>query len=204
MNHAVQLKLQSFANPRQARQTRNISQNYNTIYKNISDDIKLKFSAAYGGSNRHPSRLEEFQLDSVFVSQALRSMPPALLDREVPTVIMMHIHGDGSLTPHIDYHVTCGINYYYDMDGDDQQLLFYQYKNPNLFDHRDPSFFLPENLEIIETYQPAKNQFWMINNQQPHNVRMGSSSQRWVISYDFNRLSYTQVLKIFQREGLVY
>lgn len=204
MKHATQLKLENFADPRQARQTRNITQDYSAIYGNISEDIKMKFSAAYGGSNRHPTRLEEFQLDPAFVSQALRSLPQSLLDREVPAVIMMHIHGDGSLTPHIDYNVQCGINYYYNMDGPDQQLIFYQFKNPNLFDRRDPNFFLPENLETIETYQPEKNQFWLLNNQQPHGVHMGTASQRWVISYDFSRLSYAQVFKIFQRENLIY
>lgn len=205
MTNATQLNLQLVVDPAGAKPIKDISENsgYN-FYGKLKQTVIDQFVKDYGSKNSGPIDLKQFDIDAKYAQDALSSLPESVLAVEIPKVIVMHIDGAGSLPPHIDYDTTCGINYYVETAGAKQELVFYEFKNP-FCDPVDPTAFLLKNLNEIECYEPKPGEFWMINNQQPHGVRVVGEGQatRRVISFDFKKTSYAQIKNLMKRAGAI-
>jgi hypothetical protein len=72
--------------------------------------------------------------------------------------------------------------------------------------HIDGAGSLPPHIDYDTTCGiNYYGEFWMINNQQPHGVRVVGEGQatRRVISFDFKKTSYTQIKNLMKRAGAI-
>lgn len=167
------------------------------FYSNLDRKVLKKYKERYSRQDDNVNYLEQFEIDFNYQNQLMSIFPSCILEKEKPRVLLMYLNHDGDLPPHIDFGISCGVNYYIKIIGEEQNLVFYKFKNPQLVDMYDPRYYFEEFLDEVDRFVPKENEFWLLNNQQIHSVINKSNTLRKMLCFNFNKLNYYQVLEMF-------
>jgi len=118
----------------------------------------------------------------------LDQLPKALLDVEIPHVFLLDISTpaceEAVLPAHIDINKLCGINIYLEAHG--EVTTFYDWDK------------VDRTSTYVEEFCAKKHEIWLMNNQQPHAVKLVKNCKRRILTYSFVKTPYNKVLQILK------
>ena len=126
---------------------------------------------------------ESLSLPETFASQAISVAPAAIRDLEIPQAFLIRMAATDALKPvlpaHVDYHRTCGINFYLEAGG--ETTHYYDWDQASRTLHETASF------------QASQGDCWLIDTSIPHAVSLKPNQQRLILTLSFTKASFAQV-----------
>lgn len=127
----------------------------------------------------------QYTLDSGKTTRILALLPQSLLDVEIPEVWVFNgtpkTENSPMLAPHRDLVRLCGINSYFDTNG--ERTVFYRYERGNLYEE---SSFVAKDGDC-----------YVLDVDKPHAVELVSGCTRKFMSISFINTPYSEVVRHF-------
>lgn len=136
---------------------------------------------------------ESLSLPEAFASQAIAVTPAAIKGLEIPQVFLIRMAATDALKPvlpaHVDYHRTCGINFYLEAGG---EITHY-------YDWDQAS----RTLQETASFEASQGDCWLIDTSIPHSVSLKPNQQRLILTLSFTKASFAQVSAWLGEAGYV-
>ena len=136
---------------------------------------------------------ESLALPENFASQAIAVAPAAIRGLEIPQAFLIRMVATDALKPvlpaHVDYHRTCGINFYLEAGGE----------TTHYYDWDQTSHTLLETA----SFQASQGDCWLIDTSIPHSVTLKPNQQRLILTLSFTKASFAQVSACLGEAGHV-
>ena len=136
---------------------------------------------------------ESLSLPEAFASQAIAVTPAAIKGLEIPQVFLIRMAATDALKPvlpaHVDYHRTCGINFYLEAGGE----------TTHYYDWNQTS----RTLQETASFEASQGDCWLIDTSIPHSVSLKPNQQRLILTLSFTKASFAQVSAWLGEAGYV-